>query len=209
MVFPAVFALMETPEVAATTAGAGLTFVVLPEVFANFPFGPSLFSFLFFLLLFCGAATSAMSLLEAATAFAVEKFKMTRIHAVWVMGAIILLLGGYSALSLSGDPKITFTTFAGAPKTLDFFDFMDEFCNNVMLPFGSMFLCIFIGWFWFNPAVKELTNDGSNKMHWLGIPWLPIWAFCVKVVAPIGILVVGLAGLGILDIILKTLGLSN
>jgi len=188
MVFPAVFAMGFDPNV----AGPGLTFVTLPGVFSKLPTGSALFSFLFFLLLFFGAATSAMSLLEAAVVFAKEKFNLKRVDAVWIMGAIILLLGGYSALSLSGDPKV-YAPWMG--KSIDFFDFMDEFCNNIMLPLGSMLLCLFVGWVWLDPAVKEMTNDGTIKLSWLGI-----WIWCMRVIAPVAIFVIGAAGLGILKI---------
>jgi NSS family neurotransmitter:Na+ symporter len=193
MVFPAVFAVLGAgAEAAAARSGPGLTFIVLPEVFARMPLGNAFFSFLFFLLLFCGAATSAMSLLEAAVTFAGEKFNLKRVDAVWLMGAIILLLGGYSALSLSGDPKV-FAPWQG--KAIDFFDFMDEFCNNVMLPLGSMFLCLFAGWAWHDQAVKEMTNDGKLQFAWLGV-----WAWCVRLIAPVAIAIIGLVGLGVITI---------
>jgi NSS family neurotransmitter:Na+ symporter len=183
-IFPAVFAMGFEPG-----AGVGLTFITLPGVFAKMPYG-TVFSFLFFLLLFFAAITSAMSLLEAAVAFSMEKFKMTRKDAVLVMGIMIILMGGYSAISLSGDPKV-FAPWAG--KTLDFFDFVDEFCNNFMLPLGSLALCIFVGWAWLSPACKEVTNDGKLSFSWLGA-----WVWCVRVVAPAGIIVIFLNVLGIL-----------
>jgi NSS family neurotransmitter:Na+ symporter len=145
-IFPAVFAMGFEPG-----AGVGLTFITLPGVFAKMPAG-MIFSFLFFTLLFFAAITSAMSLLEAATAFGMEKFGMKRKDAVLIMGVIIILLGGYSAISLSGDPKVF---------GKDFFDVVDEFCNNWLLPLGSLFLCIFVGWFWLKPACNEITSNGK------------------------------------------------
>ena len=174
-IFPAVFAMGFEPG-----AGVGLSFITLPAVFAQMPAG-AVFSFLFFALLFFAAITSAMSLLETAVAFAMEKFNLKRTDAVWLVGIIILLLGGYSAISLSGDPKVF---------GKDFFDVVDEFCNNFLLPLGSLFLCFFVGWVWIEPARKELTNDGKYNYSWLGI-----WVWCVRIVAPLGIIVIFLNAL--------------
>jgi len=219
-IFPAVFAMGFQPG-----AGPGLTFITLPAVFAKMPAG-TVFSFLFFLLLFFAAVSSSMSLLEAATAFAMEKFKMKRTDAVCVMGIIIILLGGYSAIALAGynvfegpvekievEGVNKVVIAAGAEKVVveglekivvkpmnhpaisgrDFFDAVDYFCNNVLLPLGSLFLCLFVGWFWSGPACKELTNDGKHSYSWLNM-----WMFCVKILAPLGILFIFLDGTGLL-----------
>jgi NSS family neurotransmitter:Na+ symporter len=174
-IFPAVFAMGLEPG-----QGAGLSFVTLPAVFAKMP-GGMFFSFLFFMLLFFAAITSSMSLLEVATAFAIEKLGMTRSKAILLMGTIIILLGVPSALSLSGAPKI-----AGK----DFFDAIEYLCNNVMLPAGSFLASIFVGWFWLEPARDELTN-GSK----IPAPWLNAWIWCVRVVAPLAIACIFVAGL--------------
>jgi NSS family neurotransmitter:Na+ symporter len=174
-IFPAVFAMGLEPG-----QGAGLSFVTLPAVFAKMPAG-KFFSFLFFLLLFFAAITSAMSLLEVAVAFAIEKLGMTRPRALVVMGVVIILLGVPSALSLSGEPKI-----AGK----DFFDAIEYLCNNVMLPAGSFLASIFVGWVWLEPARDELTNKGK-----LSAPWWNAWVWCVRVAAPAAIAYIFVMGL--------------
>ncbi|MDR2179105.1 MAG: sodium-dependent transporter [Synergistaceae bacterium] len=170
-IFPAVFAMNFEPG-----AGVGLTFITLPAVFSKMP-GGAYVSFLFFLLLFFAAITSSMSLLEVATTFAMEKFSLKRSHAVWLTGIIVILLGGYSSLSLSGPPKITFMG-----KSKDFLDAVDYLCNNILLPVGSLLTCVFVGWFWLDPAKKELTNDGE-----VACPWMGVWTWCVRFFAPCAI----------------------
>ncbi|MDR2529511.1 MAG: sodium-dependent transporter [Synergistaceae bacterium] len=179
-IFPAMFAMGFEPG-----QGVGLTFITLPAVFAKMPAG-QYFSFLFFLFLFFAAVTSSMSLMEVATTFAIEKFNLKRVNAVCLMGIIIFLLGGYSAISLAGDPKV-----AG----MDFLDALDYLCNNVMLPVGSFLVCVFVGWFWLDPALKELTNNGKLETRW----WLHVWVLCVRVLAPIAILFIFLNGTGLLE----------
>jgi NSS family neurotransmitter:Na+ symporter len=135
-----------------------------------------------------------MSLLEASVTFASEKFNLKRRDSVVLIGAIIILMGGYSALSLSGDPKV-FAPWAG--KSVDFFDFMDEFCNNIMLPLGSMLLCLFVGYVWCNPAIKEITNDGKVNLSQLAIF---VWVWSMRIIAPVAIAIIGLTGLGIIKL---------
>ncbi|MDR1376749.1 MAG: sodium-dependent transporter, partial [Synergistaceae bacterium] len=178
-IFPAVFAMGFEPG-----AGVGLTFITLPAVFAKMP-GGTYVSFLFFLLLFFAAITSSMSLMEVATTFAIEKFNLKRSDAVWLMGIIIILLGGYSSLSLSGPPKITIMG-----KSKDFLDAVDYLCNNLFLPVGSLLACVFVGWVWFVPAQKELTNDGKVPS-----PWMGAWTWCIRFISPLAILYIFIMGI--------------
>ena len=174
-IFPAVFAMGLEPG-----QGAGLSFVTLPAVFAKMPAG-QVFSFLFFMLLFFAAITSAMSLFEVATAFGMERFNMTRNKAVWTMGIIILVLGVPSALSLTGSPTIHGKIF---------FDAVEYLCNNVLLPIGSLLVCVFVGWFWLQPACDELTNGEK------GVPtWLSLWIWCIRIIAPAAIAYIFVMGL--------------
>jgi NSS family neurotransmitter:Na+ symporter len=178
-IFPAAFAMNLEPG-----AGVGLTFITLPAVFAKMPAG-HIFSFLFFMLLFFAAVTSAISLLEVAVTFAMEKFDLKRSGAVWIMGIIILLLGGYSALSLSGPPKITILG-----KSKDFLDAADYFFNNVLLPIGAFLASIFVGWFWLPQARSELTNRGT-----IPFPLETAWVWCVRLLAPAAIAYIFITGL--------------
>jgi NSS family neurotransmitter:Na+ symporter len=178
-IIPAVFAMGFEPG-----TGPGLTFITLPAVFAKTPGGMAV-SFLFFLLLFFAAVTSAISIFEVAVAFAIEKFGMQRSIAVWLMGLIIILLGGYSTLSLSGEPKIELFG-----KSKDFLDVVDYFCNNLLLPLGSFLLSIFVGRVWLPQALRELTNDGK-----LAFAWETAWIWSVHVIAPLAIAYIFINGL--------------
>jgi NSS family neurotransmitter:Na+ symporter len=178
-IFPAVFAMGFEPG-----AGVGLTFITLPAVFGKMPAG-MYFSFLFFLLLFLTAVTSAISLFEVAVSFAMERFHMTRTGAVWLTGIIILLLGGYSALSLSGPPKVTLFG-----KSKDFLDAVDYLCNCVLLPVGSFLVCVFVGWRWMPRAVREATGNGK-----VPFPLCRAWVWCLRYLAPAAIACIFVSGL--------------
>jgi len=94
MIFPALFALGKAPD-----AGPKLVFVVLPELFQEMPLGP-IVGIAFFLLLAIAALTSTISLLEVPVAYLVDNKRWQRKHAVWAAGALSLLLGIPSALSI-------------------------------------------------------------------------------------------------------------
>lgn len=174
-IFPAVFAMGIEPS-----AGPGLTFVTLPNVFSQMPAG-AIFSFLFFLLLFFAAITSSMSLLEVAVSFGIDELNMPRSKAAWVMGTIITLLGVPSAFSLTGPPKI-----AGK----DFFDAMGYLSDSIMMPIAAAMVCIFLGWFWLDKGRKQVTNNGT---YTFGL--MEAWIWSVRFIAPIAIAIIFFTGL--------------
>jgi NSS family neurotransmitter:Na+ symporter len=176
VIFPAVFAFGVDAG-----AGAGLTFITLPNVFGQMPGGP-IWSGLFFLLLFVAALTSAISLLEVVTAYIIDEIKMPRQKATIIAGILITLLGIPSALGVAGIiPK-----FAGR----DFLDSADFLASNVLLPLGGLFIALFVGWVWTDGAKKEVTNNGSAPFG-LYVPWL--WV--CRLVAPIAIAYIFITGL--------------
>ena len=173
-IFPAVFAFGVDAG-----AGPGLTFVTLPSVFAKMA-GGTIWSALFFLLLFIAALTSAISLLEVVAAYVIDK-GWARPKAAVIMGLLIFALGVPSAMSLTGAPKI-----AGK----DFLDAMDFLSSNVLLPLGGVFIALFVGWFWTADARREVTNEGTHSFGMME-PW--IWV--CRVIAPLGILYIFITGL--------------
>lgn len=175
VVFPAVFAFGVEPG-----AGPGLTFITLPGIFAQMP-GGMIWSALFFLLLFVAALTSAISLLEVACSYFIDK-GWSRAKAAWTMGALIFLLGVPSAISLGGGLKI-----AGK----DFMDVAGFFTDQIMMPIGGFFICIFVGWVIKDIAYEEITNGGKVP----AFSGYATWAMLVKFVAPLAILYIFVTGL--------------
>ncbi|MBL3540378.1 sodium-dependent transporter, partial [Aminivibrio sp.] len=173
-IFPAVFAFGVDAG-----AGPGLTFVTLPSVFAKMA-GGSIWSALFFLLLFIAALTSAISLLEVVASYVIDK-GWGRPKAAVIMGLLIFALGVPSAMSLAGAPKI-----AGK----DFLDAMDFISNNVLLPLGGAFIALFVGWIWTADARKEVTNEGT-----VSFGLMELWIWVCRIVAPLGILYIFITGL--------------
>jgi neurotransmitter:Na+ symporter, NSS family len=168
VIFPAVFAVGMTPD-----KGPGLTFNILPVVFARMNLG-SVFSFLFFLLLFIAALTSAMSLLEVVVAYITDEKGWSRRKAVLVFGTVIFLLGVPAALSF-GSLK-DFRVFLG----LTYFDFMDKLTTTYMLPIGGLFIALCLGWkYGLRKTMHELDPDTRLAIL------KKVWAFTIKYVSPV------------------------
>jgi NSS family neurotransmitter:Na+ symporter len=172
-IFPAVYAMGMTPN-----AGPGLTFNVLPVVFARMNFG-SVFATLFFVLLFIAALTSSISLLEVVVAYVTDEKGWSRRKAVLIFGTIIFLLGVPSALSfgLLKDFKI----FLG----VTFFDFMDKLTSIYMLPIGGLFIAVCLGWkYGLHKTIHEL--DADTRLIFLK----EIWAVTIKFISPLILLAI-------------------
>lgn len=173
-IFPAVFAAGIEP-----TVGVTLTFVTLPGVFAAMP-GGAFFSGAFFLLLFFASVTSMMSLLEVAVSFLMDEFGMKRPSASWLSGIAITAAGVPSAMSLAGGVEV---------MGMAFFDFADSISNNIMMPLCAIGISLFVGWAWSDRARREITNDGTVEM-----PFLGAWMLGVRFFAPLMIVVILVTG---------------
>ncbi|MEE9302760.1 MAG: sodium-dependent transporter [Thiotrichaceae bacterium] len=177
-IFPIVFANGLEPS-----SGPGLIFTTLPIAFGQMPFG-NIFASIFFLLLIFAAWTSAISLIEPAVAWLVEKAAITRLRATVLMGGVTWLVGIGSILS--------FNVWSDA-KFLDktFFDWMDYLTSNIMLPFGGLLIALFAGWVMRRNSSQEELGLSSG-MHGL-------WSFLVKYVAIIAVSIVMLKVSGLMD----------
>ncbi len=182
MIFPVVFSFGAQPE-----AGPKLVFEVLPNIFQQLP-GGYLWSVLFFLLLFFASITSTISMSEISITFFTEEHHMSRTRATGLNTVIAMAFGTLCALSFNvlGDFKIL-------GKTL--FDLFDYVSSNVLLPVGGIFFSVMVGWYINRTFVRDqLTNHGT--LHsWVIKPLV----FCIRFVAPIGIVLVFLYGLGLFD----------
>lgn len=176
MILPAVFAYSLDPS-----AGPGLTFITLPVVFAQMP-GGAIFGFVFFTLLFVAALTSAVSLLEVVVSYLVDEKKLTRTRAVVISALICLALSIPSALSQGAVESLVF----GGQSFLDWAAQL----TDLLLPLGGLFTALFVGWVLGPRAVAEITNQGE-----VPFPLAGVWLFICRIVAPLGIAWVLIAGL--------------
>ncbi len=170
IVMSAVFAV-SGGESAALTAGPGLIFETLPEVFAALPLG-DVIGAVFFVLVFFAALSSAISMMEVNVANLIQHFGLKRRGAVAVMAGILFILGLPSVLGYS--------VWSGfRPFGMAVLDFMDYVGNSVITPLVALVSCIFIGWI-VGPRVlsKEIEESGTFKRR-------RSFEFIVKWIAPI------------------------
>ena len=159
MIFPAVFSFNMPPN-----SGAGLVFVTLPKIFSQIPFG-NFISFAFFVLLFCAAVTSGISIVEGPCATLIERFKMSRIKACTLIFFAITLLAIPATLSFG---------LLGNIKLFDknIFDFLDFLTSNVMLPLNALFLCLISGWYLKVKGINIIQNKYMAALFDIGLKYI-------------------------------------
>jgi NSS family neurotransmitter:Na+ symporter len=167
----------------AIAQGPGLVFQTLPIAFSSLPL-TSLASVLFFVLLVAAAWTSSISLIEPAVAWLVETFSFSRQKGTYLIAFIIWLLGLLSVFSFNGLSDFVF--WKGT-----WFDNFDFLTANLLLPFGGLLISIFAGWkLSFNVSSSEIN---TTKLYWFGL-----WRFLSRYIAPMGIILIFLDGLGVI-----------
>lgn len=195
-IFSAVGAL--SPELLGTDklGGVGLMFVVLPKIFGQMGSFGQVVSFFFFAMVVIAALTSVISLLEVATQFVIQKFKIERKKATLILCAIAILVSIPIAWSVGGAFDGAITVFG-----FDLLTFLDEMTNTVLMPVGAFFSCLAIGWFigenktfkeWIDPmrTFKALKEDGLDVGG-----FTKVFAFMVKYVGPALILFIEIFGI--------------
>lgn len=153
-------------------SGTGLTFITMPNVFNRMPAG-ILFGTLFYILFFLAALTSFIGAFEGVIAWLRDQFNIPRSKGVWITGAGILIIASVSASSVG------------------FFNLADYIVNNIFLILGALLMAIFVGWVWKIPNFSHAAGIESKKA-------LLVWAFLIKYLIPIIIVIVWLSQLGII-----------
>ncbi len=175
-IFPAVFSFGLEPGQA-----RGLVLAPLPRVFAKLAGGP-VFALLFFALVFFAAVTSAIALLEVSVSFAIDTLGWDRKKATVGLGLAIFAIGVPSALSfgvLGGTTILNYSVF----------DFVGMVTDNILLPFGGIAMCYFVGWKW-NPEnlIEEVEKNGSR------FRLKRFWIVCIRFLTPVLVGIVTLSG---------------
>jgi len=165
-IFPALFSVPGlSPE-----QGAGLIFLVLPNIFNAIPLG-QLFGTTFFFLLAIAALTSTISLLEVVVAYFIDQRGWPRKRAALVVGSSAFLMGVPSALS---NGSVFFLS--------GFMDLAFRYFGEIALAVGALFICVFAGWKWgIHKALEEIRT---------GYPSLRLakfWSFLVRYACPAAI----------------------
>ena len=159
MIFPAIFSFGLEPS-----SGAGLVFITIPQIFAQIPHG-NIVSAAFFILLLAAAITSGISIIEVPIASMVERWKLTRGKASFILFCIISVFSIPATLS--------FGILSGF-KILDknIFDFLDFITSSVLMPINALFLCIIAGWFLKIRGEHFIQNKIIAKLFDIGLKYV-------------------------------------
>jgi NSS family neurotransmitter:Na+ symporter len=189
--FPIVFAAGLEPG-----GGPGLMFVTLPIAFGTIAFG-QIMGLVFFVLVAIAAWSSSISMLEPAVAYFVERSGRSRALVTSVLALFCWVVGMGTVLSFNIGAQAKFFVFAeegfhlyqwGAEGGRNFFDSIDYLTSRILLPLGGLAFALFAGWAMNREAVRdELAINNPllfNLLYWL-----------VRVVAPVGVLIVFIAEL--------------
>ena len=106
----------------------------------------------------------------------------------WALGVLALL-----SFNILSDITIFTIHVNGVAKPQGIFDALDYSTSKIMLPLVGLGTIIFMGWF-----VNQKSIQDELGLH--GIKW-KIWEITTKVIAPIGIIIVFLAELGVLNML--------
>ena len=157
--------------------GPGLLFVTVPIAFGNMAWGV-LFGTLFFVLVTFAALTSAISIVEPAMAFAVERFNAKRWRVAFLLGIVCWILGLGTVFSFNAWADLHIV------GEMTFFDFFDFVTQKVMLPLGGLLIAVFTAWVLPKKIVQaQLKLPGGRPVEVL-------WEVLIRVVAPLGVLAV-------------------
>lgn len=169
MIIPAIFAIEGG---ILENKGAGLMFVILPQVFEKMAFG-GVIGAVFFLLVFLAALTSSISLMETVVSFFMDKFKWSRKFTCIIVTIGCIAMGvpsllGYNVwnhIHLFGDPNT---------NVLDIFDFV---ANSIIMPIVAFATTILVGFVIKPQAIIDevKATDGtfkSQRLFTIMIKWI-------------------------------------
>ncbi|RJG41879.1 sodium-dependent transporter [Motilimonas pumila] len=182
-IYPIVFANGMEPA-----AGPGLLFQTLPIAFGKMPMG-DLFGTVFFVMIVFAAFTSAIALLESATAYLVERRGLARWPAAIVAGSGIWVLSLGTVFSFTGAEWTKMSFFGNGGN---FFEVIDFITANIMLPLAGLFTAIFVGW-----KVKKAHVEKEMQLTGAAMGALML---CLKFIAPIAITIVFAQLVGIISL---------
>ncbi|XP_076656020.1 sodium- and chloride-dependent glycine transporter 1 [Halictus rubicundus] len=158
---------LDVPVASVVDQGAGLAFIVYPDVVARLPVA-SVWSLLFFVMLLTLGLDSQFALMETVTTAILDAFPPLRSYKVWVV--LAAAVSGYAG-------GIVFTTNAG----VYWLQLMDKYAANWSVLLIAISECLLIGWIYgadrFLDNVQQMIGPRSRL-------WRFFWTWMWRVVTP-------------------------
>lgn len=170
----AIFALLFAFSLNPVGGTLSLSFFVIPQGIAEFPFGVQLFGVAFFLLLVIAGLTSSVSLVEGMASALIDKLQVPRAKAL----ALVIVPGVVGsiacALPFVVDPALEGNGTVG----LNLLDILDHWAFRYSLLTVGLLQCILLGWVFGADRLRATANRYARFQ--LG-PWFDV---LVKFVVP-------------------------
>lgn len=155
IVIPACFAFNVEPS-----AGPGLVFITLPNIFTQMT-GGRIWGSLFFLFLFCAALSTIVGVFENIVSFGMDLFHFSRKKSVGINILLIAVLSIPCILGFS-----VWSDFQPLGTGTNIMDLEDFLVSNNILPLGSVVYLLFCthrnGWGWKN-FIQEANSGQGMK----------------------------------------------
>lgn len=168
--------------------GPGLIFVSLTSLFAQMGAAGNILAIAFFTSLLFAGITSAVSMIEPFTLYLINKFKLSRNKAIFIIGIFVYILGIFCILSHYEVTSSYFSIPALAisnEKPIAFFDVLDMLTSNILMPLGALTFSIFAGYIIKKEGLFTIFSSFMSRR------WFEIWYFTLRYVAPLAILSTG------------------
>lgn len=159
--------------------GAGLVFISLPPLFNQMDMAGVVIGVGFFIALAFAGLTSAVSIVEPTTKYLTDRFGISRIKALLVLGFLTYILGTLALISNIEALK-SHVTFFGKGM----FDLLDFSTSSILLPLGGLIIAIFVGFVVEKERLIRLLGDQMPKAVF------NTWYLLLRYVVPICIVVV-------------------
>ncbi len=172
-IFPVVFQYGLNPG-----GGPGLIFVTLPVAFGQMP-GGHILGFLFFVLLFFAAFSTAIGMLEPIVSWFSDR-GMSRPKMAVVSGATAWFMGLAAVLSFNIWSEVRLLSVIPLLAEKDIFELIDFIISNLMLPLNALLIALFAGWVLSKSSTLEELQLPDNWSY-------RYWRFSIRYIAPVAI----------------------
>ncbi len=167
--------------------GMSLLFTTLPKVFSSMGVFGMIVSFMFFAMVVIAAVTSVISILEVASQFVIQKFKIKRKVASSIVTLVAFLISIAVAFSIG---QLYSGTLTIQILGISLFELLDSLANIVFMPVAAFVICITVGWIIGAKKSAEEIEESGTKLGWFKY----VFIVMSKFITPLLILVVEIFG---------------
>ncbi|KYQ55298.1 Sodium- and chloride-dependent glycine transporter 2 [Trachymyrmex zeteki] len=162
---------LDVPVASVVDEGAGLAFIVYPEIVARLPVAP-IWSLLFFLMLLTLGLDSQFALMETVITAILDGVPSLRSYKVWVVLGVAVF--GYAG-------GVIFTTNAG----MYWLQLMDKYAASTCVLLIAQTECIIVAWLY---GADRFLDDVQQMIGPRGRLWRFFWTWMWKIVTPVALM---------------------